>query len=794
MPRHSVLLLFSILVSSLTPVGLSAQGEGGVEGRITDPDGVPVRAVTVVVSRSSEADPLRTVETDETGYFRVPELPWGEYRIRFLRIGFLPGEMLVRVDSEEAVRVALTLTPSALAIEGLSVQGERSRARARFEDDAGITARELSRSEIQLLPGLAESDPLRAIEILPGVISPTDFSASFNVRGGSSDQNLILLDGFPLFNPFHLGGVFSVFNADMVDRVELQSGGFPSEFGGRVSSVLRVETDPGSGEFAVDGGVSLLAARAAVSGGLGESIREPLGLASGRWRFSARRSYVDQLFKPIFPIPYHITDLQAVGEAWTRGGSRILITAYTGADVLDLSQLSVEDFPLRLRWEWGNDLLGMKWMRPFQAGGMAEAGAGISRFHTNLGFTDFDDTRFRSEVSQLTLFARADRWLGARVRGKAGVSADRYRYDNLAQSGGTVFAGGKGDGWALAGFGQAEWSRPGLWIVEAGLRMEGWQPDEGEGVLVPAPRLAAKRFLAGGEFALKGSVGRYTQFVHSVRDEELPLGIDIWILAGERAPHVVSDQIQVGVEGFPGGDWFAALDAFHRDFQGVITNNLADDPNTPSDDLLAGEGRAYGADLFLERRGEGVTGSVSLSWLKAERTFPDFLSGAEDAPPVTYAPIFDRRLDLDLVLRFPNRWGWDLGARWHIGTGIPYTRPAASYAYFSPRQTRGGILRWQSVPPDQLGREDPNEGERPFGVLLGPRNGERYPVYHRLDLSARRRYVRSWGTLTPYLDILNAYNQTNVLFYFFDFAPDPPVRTGLSMFPFLPTLGVEIRF
>jgi hypothetical protein len=117
---------------------------------------------------------------------------------------------------------------SAIALPGISVEAAASRQRERFEVIAGPTVREIDLDELRSLPGVAEADPVRAIEVLPGVVSTSDFSAAFHVRGGSQDQNLILLDGVPVFSPFHLGGLFSVFNADMIDRVELQSGGFPA--------------------------------------------------------------------------------------------------------------------------------------------------------------------------------------------------------------------------------------------------------------------------------------------------------------------------------------------------------------------------------------------------------------------------------------------------------------------------------------------------------------------------------------------------------------------------------------
>ncbi len=772
---------------SLLATAASAFGQaGGIEGRVRDDEGSAVFGATVTLTQAGTL--LRAADTDRLGFFRLDSVPVGAYTVRASGVGYDEVSQSVGVGPGETVEVDLVLRRRAIELEGITVGAERSRERVRFEEIGGATVREMDLAELKRVPGVAEADPLRAVEVLPGVVSTSDFSASFHVRGGSADQNLILLDGVPVFSPFHLGGFFSVFNADMLDRAELQSGGFPAEHGGRVSSVLDIESDPGDGRFAVDGGVSLLASRVAVSGGLPTGVANALGHANVHWRASARRSYFDWVLKPAFDFPYHLQDFQGVVEGWTKPGDRLRLTAYTGDDVLNLTRLDPADFPLRIDWNWGNDLVGAQWTHPRRGGGSIDARASWSGYGTGLSFPDFGDTDFRSHISQGELGVDWEARPSSAFRLKTGVSADRMRYHNRAVSGGTEFASGDGTGSLFGAYTQGSWLFPRRWLVEAGLRLDAWRPDPGEGSEEVSPRLAVKRFFAGGDGAIKLAAGRYTQYVHSLRDEELPLGLDIWVLAGARAPHVVSDQLQLGVEGYPREEWFLSLEGYVRSFDGVVTINSGDDPNDPLDDILTGHGSSWGADLMIRREAGDVNGWLAVSFLKAERTFPDLLSPVRPAPEVTYPPIFDRRLDVDLVLRFPMPWGWDGGLRWNVGTGTPYTRALGAYAVYSPNFVQwGGLLDW-------AGSANSTDNFGDYAVYLGERNAERYPTYHRLDLSARKTLTRSWGTLVPYVDVLNMYNRKNVLFYFYQYSEQPPVRAGISMFPLLPTFGLEVHF
>lgn len=292
-PGAGVVFLLLLFLGVLVPTALRAQETGAVTGRVVDRAGAAVEGASVTVTPAAGGG-RRVARTDAGGAYRVGPLAPGRYRVRVARVGYDPAEREIAVPAGGETRADFTLASSGVLLEEVTVEGRRpaERERTRFETEAGVTTRVIGGAELKTLPGLAEADVLRAVEVLPGVVSTSDFSSAFNVRGGSADQNLILLDGFPVFNPFHLGGLFSVFNSDVIAQAELLSGGFGAEYGGRVSSVLNVETKQGDEEPGLHGaaGVSLLASRVALHSALPAGAGRILGGEGGSWFVSGRRS------------------------------------------------------------------------------------------------------------------------------------------------------------------------------------------------------------------------------------------------------------------------------------------------------------------------------------------------------------------------------------------------------------------------------------------------------------------------------------------------------------------------
>jgi hypothetical protein len=810
-------VLAAVLALLLAPAALAAQEGAAVSGRVLSPAGEPVAGAAVTATPASGGR-ARRATTGDDGTYRLAGLRPGAWTLRATRLGYGSVVQQITIGAEDQ-RVDLRLSGQAVVLDPVEVRSRRDteRERTRFETEAGVTTRVITGDEIKMLPGLGEADVLRAVEVLPGVVSTSDFSSAFNVRGGSSDQNLILLDGFTIFNPFHLGGLFSVFNSDVIARAELLSGGFGAEYGGRVSSVLTVESDAGEGEFGADVGVSVLASRLALHSAIPAGLVRGIGAERGNWFVAGRRSYFDALLRPVTDFPYHLTDLQTGATVETRGGGRLQLTGYIGEDVLDLSDFDPpgeddEGSILKLRWNWGNDVAGLRWTQPLGGRWVSETRLGFSRYAEALTFPDFDDTRFASSITEAALRQDFTREVSARLTAQAGAEVTRLEYENRADAGGTTFFANGGDGVFGAAYGQVRWQPSERWIVEPGVRMDLARSDAGAcgdgdapspidtppteapadaeagACVLLSPRVAVKRFLGPQrDAAVKLAVGRYVQFIHSLRDEALPISNDRWVLADRYVPPVVSDQVQLGVEKYWGDAWYASAEAYYRSYQGVTDFNVADDPNVAVDDLLRGEGSSYGLDLLVRRSTGRLTGWTTVSLLRAERTFPDPLASGIDGVPqtVTFSPIFDRRMDVDLVLQYRLPRALEAGARWNYGSGTPYTRPVAQIVSFETDVADGGY---------RLPRPQGDDPDVPYYVVPGDRNRERYPAYHRLDLTLRRPYVRRWGTFTPYLQVLNVYNKRNVLFYFFNYDKSPPTRSGISMFPVLPAIGVEASF
>jgi TonB-dependent Receptor Plug Domain len=643
----------------------------------------------------------------------------------------------------------------------------RSTEQEMFETRPSVGAIALGATSISAVPSVGEPDVLRVVQLLPGVAARNDFNNGLNVRGGESDQNLILLDGYPIYNPFHLGGLFSTFMDATVGGIELLTAAFPARYGGRLSSVLDVH----SAEDAVPGthasmDVSALATSARVAGHIGD--------ARGTWSVAARRTYADATTS-IFTdniFPYHFRDVHAHATYALPRGFRVGATAYTGRDVLDAN---LQDFVAdsatsnasngRWAFNWGNTLFGATVAKDLGAFTTLEQRFVSTRFSTTLDVGN-GSIRQQNSVDELSATGSVRRH-GLSHDASAGyeLTTDRVAYSSGAPQTGTTDFDNVQRPVSAALWVDDTWRLSSRWIVQGGLRGEELSTRQYYSL---SPRLSVKYFVTP-DLALTAASGRETQWMYSLEGDGPLHYFDIWIASDSITPVATAWHWVGGVERRVSNAGSVRIEAYLKRYDRVPDVNPSENPGVQGDEIVPVQGESYGADLFARWKHGPLDGWLAYSYGLSSRWLGD----------ARWAPGHDRRHEVNAV----GTWTiskYQLGAHFGFGTGTPYT-PIV-----------GGLARRQYDPSlDHWGTGNP---EIEIESIGGPRNGARFPATHRLDVNASREFRRGSMTFAPYVSIVNAYNAHNVFVYLYRYSHDPPERQALSQFPILPSLGARIAF
>ena len=697
--------------------------------------------------------------TDPDGFFTFEGLPGREYILVFSRLGLATDTLFVPIGTDS---LEVFLDASAVELAGIVVEASAvARARARFEQSAQASAVTVDARDILRTPTFLEADVIRMIQLLPGTIAINDYTIGYNARGGEADQNLIQLDGVTIFNPSHLGGLFSTFDAQAVGDIEYLTGGFPSHYSGRLSSVLDVRTRPGKREFGVMGQISLLSSKVLVEGSL------PVG--NGSFLVAGRRTYADQVIKAFTSteFPYYFGDGVAKLSFQLPTGGTLSATGYVGRDVLDweFDQSDPDIEPVTLRVDWGNRLLGLNYNdRLF--GKPLELGASVTEFSTTVGlFPDFArvDNDARLLNARATVSLSPGRAHDVRVGG--GVEGYRMRYDAGSEALSASFLDLRYRPRVWSAFVDDQW-RPNDWLmIRPGVRVEAVRG--GADVVTYSPRMAVKALLTD-DFALTGSAGRYYQPIHSLRDHNSPWSfVDFWIGADSATPVGRSEHLVLGFEQWLAPDLSLSVEAYRKTFDDILNNNVADDLSVHGDEFVTMTGDAYGLDVLLRKYAGDWNGWVSYSFVKATR----------QDPTQEFAPAHDRRHFLNFVVNGSGPLGSSMSVRWGYGSPLPYSQIVGQWEHRTYRVAANGFHDSETEP-----------------IADQQINGRRYPHYSRLDVSFRWNKGLWRGQARPFLQFVNLYNRSNVFLYNFDFTETPGVRRTVPQLPFLPSFGLEFEF
>jgi hypothetical protein len=540
---------------------------------------------------------------------------------------------------------------------------------------------------------------------------------------------------------------------------------FPARYGGRLSSVLDVQSrvDARDGVHG-SADVSVLAGTARLSGALG---------GRGTWSVAARRTYADALTR-VFTnsaFPYHFRDLHGHATYALPGNVRLGVTAYAGRDILDanLAELAADSAPSRAsegRWavDWGNRVLGATLAKDLGAHTTIEQRVSTSSFSTllDIGGGAFSQ---RSAIRDLRLSGSlADRRTSHDRSVGYEVATHRIRYASGSSQTGTsdfdlVQRPVTGAVWV-----DDLWRVSPRWLVQGGLRGEALS---GRDWAALSPRLSVK-FLAAPSVALTAAGGRVTQSLQSLAGDGPLRFFDIWVASDAFIPVATAWHGVAGAERRFGDAGSVRVEGYVKRYDRVLEVNRSEDPGRRGDEFFPVQGRSYGVDLLARwQPRSGAAGWIAYSYGVSARW----------RDSVRWAPGQDRRHDLNVVGTWPLA-RYRLGARFGYATGTPFT-PIV-----------GGIARRLYDPSrDHWGTGDPRVDIESLG---GTKNGARFPATHRLDLDVSREFVRHGATFAPYVSVANAYYAKNVFVYLYQYSTDQPTRRAISQFPVLPSVGVRI--
>jgi hypothetical protein len=763
-------LMILSLSSGLSPVSATPPDPTGhIRGYVTDQEnGERLGYANVLVEGTTYG-----AAANQDGYFLVQDVPAGDYSLVVRVVGYEVAMMKVSVSADQVTNVEAKLTVAPIEMAGVT----KTVARGFFRPDLEVGQHSLRPGEIEIQPPLAEPDLFRSLTMLPGVLTHSDFRSQLIVRGGSPDQNLILVDDLPVFNPTHLGGVFSSFNVDAIREAELNAGGYPAEFGGNLSSVLNVHNRAGNSKK-IEGQASLSRMSA------GGYLEGPI--PTGSWIVSYRQMFLNESFQVtgLKEPDYSFYDLQAKVTSQITDNNRLILTALYGQDALNYwdyvnySQLVGFEPAVvsRVGWDWGNGMFGLKWQFTISPKLLSDFLIGHSLFRyetetytvpsrllTENGLTD-DIIKW-----QLSYLATANHTF------KLGVQQERF---NFFYNQDLVDTQGIERSWnpvLFSGFIQDQWTPGEKLNLRYGIRLASYNLGDR---ITYDPRISL-RYRFREDATLKAAFGTYHQFYHSALVEDRYLSVvDLWMpVLASQDPQEARHYL-VGVESWLTPGLTLGLELYYKSMDHLLDFNEVSDPNTEEDDFTEESGYARGVEILLKRSTGQVYGWLSYTFSQSIRKRGN----------LEYAPRYNRAHTLNLSASTVLYEKYDLTGQFFLGTGQPFSKMIGRYRHYPSYPSYSGD-KPINIPYQWRYRE-------------GDKNTSTYPLYHRLDLNLSRTFNAGFFKLVPYFGAINIFNHRNILHYYWvreagietvNNPTDAKMRI-IIMYPRFLTAGIRIKF
>jgi hypothetical protein len=719
--------------------------------------------------------------SNEYGFYSLG-IPEGRDSVvlRFSYIGY--ETVLKKVLPTASVKLDLSLVPVGSMIQEVVIKANALEEKMKSTEMSVTT---ISTREIKAVPALfGETDIIKILQLKPGFTPGSEGTTGLFVRGGNSDQNLIVLDEAVVYNPNHLFGFFSTFNSDAVKDLKVYKGGFPAQYGGRLSSVIDVRMKEGNNKkYSGSGGIGLISSRLTLEG--------PIKKDKSSFIVSGRRTYVDLITRQVnkgnadkedfVKIPdYYFYDLNTKVNFTLSEKDRLYLSGYFGRDVFNF-----KDENFNFRFDWGNSTGTARWNHVFGPKLFSNATFTFSDYRYKIqnilqGFSFSLSSNIKDANTKVDFYYQPNNKhtirFGANItyhdfitaRLKAGSDDGQVKFE----------AGRTYNGIEYGTYISDEWTVAPRVKVNYGLRFSAWQNNPATYTNVE-PR-AAVNYSVSDRWSCKASYARMNQYVHLLASSGLSLPTDIWYPSTEGIKPEISDQLAIGTSYLLGNQVLITWEAWYKWLQNQV--DFVDGAelfgnNDLENELTIGRGFAYSPlELEIEKKEGKLTGWIgyTLAWVKRGR-FADINGGAY------FPPRFDTRHNFSIVGTYELTKKWQFTATWVYSSGYVSWLPLGRYAI-------------QDIPG------------APFQTVVpvyGARNTYRYPAYMRGDLGIVYKWKKRYSEHDITLSVYNVTDRRNPYFLYldaqYDNTPLGDIPVGVqakqvSLFPILPSFTWNFKF
>lgn len=706
----------------------------------------------------------------------------GKHSIAFSYVGY--DTVIKEINLTKDMEITVSLKGSVILEEVVITAHSPNKKVERTQ----MSLTNMNMEQIKAMPAfLGEADVIKAIQLLPGVQSGSEGSSGLYVRGGGPDQNLMLLDGVPVYNANHLFGFFSVFNPDAINHVDLYKGGFPARFGGRLSSVVDIRMKEGNQKnFAGSFSLGLISSKFNFEG--------PIIKDKTSFNISARRTYIDLLAKPFMDknasFGYYFYDLNAKINHKFSDKNRLFLSVYMGADIANGDTGNPDD-SFKQKISWGNITSALRWNHIISNKLFSNTTITYSKFNFGIGakfkedsFFDYNsgiyDFSYKLDFDYAPNPNNAIKFGGnytyhSFIPGKVNLDLEQD-VDNSKFSNKNIYAN------EFSAYVEDDMILFDSFKANLGLHFSAFKLKNTTYSSIE-PRLGI-RYLLNENLSLKAAYSKMQQYVHLLSNSTISMPTDLWLPVTDKVKPMNSIQYAIGGAYDMQNGFDFSVEAFYKDMNNVLAYKEGAyffGYNKQWEDLVEiGKGWSYGAEFLVNKTIGKTTGWLGYTLAWSNRKFPT-INFAKEFPAK-----YDRRHDLSLVLTHKASEKIDFGMTWVYGTGNAATV-----------STKKAEINLPTVIKDITGSNSENISK--FVNIVEGRNNYRMPSYHRMDLSVNFHKKNSWGLRTWNISVYNVYNRANPFFLNLTAKDENNPNAGqvlkqYSLFTIIPSVSYTLKF